>query len=292
MQSTPRHKPRPGLVRLARNCWIDAADADDLAARCRSVLESSPPDSVISSVTAGRLHGIWLPDLPDTMHVATASPGRQGRSMTRTRRPELTAHRLQLTPQDVTVVDGVPVMTLARTWRHLAGALSLPDLVAAGDYVLRAGVSAAELAAVIDRTDHAPFSKVARQALPMLDGRSRSRPESHLRVAVSGPGMPRFEVNVPVYREEGGWLAEPDLSLEEAKLALEYQGADHAEVRRMRRDLTRGVDLRSDRWLSLPYGPAEVFGRPWVIRAEVRETVLERAPWLMPGRGHLRRAAS
>ena len=115
----------------------------------------------------------------------------------------------------------------------------------------------------------------------MLDARSRSRPESHLRVAVSGAGMPRFDVNVAVYRDVGGWLAEPDLSLAEAKLALEYQGEEHAEVGRMRRDITRGRDARSEGWLFLCYGPAEVFGRPWTIAPEVRAAIADRAPHLL-----------
>jgi very-short-patch-repair endonuclease len=93
--------------------------------------------------------------------------------------------------------------------------------------------------------------------------------------------MPRFEVNEPVYRDEGGWLAEPDLSLPEAKIALEYQGAYHAELERMRKDITRAVDLRRERWLVLEYGPAEVFGRPWQILPEVRHAVTQRAPHLL-----------
>jgi len=115
----------------------------------------------------------------------------------------------------------------------------------------------------------------------MLDARSRSRGESHLRVAIWTPDLPRFEVNAVVYRGEGGWLAEPDLSLAEARLALEYQGKDHAKVRRMRGDITRRRDMRSEGWLTLDYGPAEVFGRPWTIAPEVRAELSERAPWLI-----------
>ena len=104
--------------------------------------------------------------------------------------------------------------------------------------------------------------------------------------------MPRFEVNDPVYRDEGGWLAEPDLSLDEAKIALEYQGSDHAEVKRMRKDITRFTDMRRDGWLTLPYGPAEVFGQPWLIKPEVREIVRLRAPHLLRARCRPRRVVS
>jgi hypothetical protein len=274
------HKARPGQVRLARDCWVSEACADDLRARCAAVLDSTT-DGVISSITAAQIHRTWLPELPPTIHVATATPERRGRAMTRTKRAEFVAHRLQLSADDVMEVDSLAVMTPARAWRDLAGVLDLAGLVAAGDSVLRMGVSLAELQDVLGRTARGRYARLAKAALPLLDARSRSRPESHLRVAVSGDGMPRFEVNEPVFRDEGGWLAEPDLSLADAKLALEYLGAEHAEVKRRRKDITRERDMRRDRWLVLEYGPAEVFGRPWQIAPEVRIEIAERAPHLL-----------
>jgi len=268
-------------VRLARACSLSESQAETLAGRCAAVLESSAPDSVIASVTAARLHELWLPEMDERIHVATARPGCPGRAMTRTRRPQFVAHRFQLRPEDVTVVDGLPVTSLARTWRDLADVLSLADLVAAADCALRAGATVDELAEAIARGSRRRRTRVARAALGLADARSRSRPESHLRVAISAPGLPRFGVNEPVHRDEGGWLAEPDLSLPEAKLALEYQGDDHAKVGRMRKDLSRFADLRINGWLVLPYGPAEVFGRPWTVLAEVRNEIRTRAPHLL-----------
>jgi hypothetical protein len=284
-----RHGVRGRQVRLARNCWIGAVEAEELASRCAAVLESSPDHSMIGSVTAAQLYGVWLPRLPDQIHVVTATPDRRGRSMTRTKRPQFVTHRYQLIDEDRDVFDGLPITAPARTWRDLASVLELPDLVAAGDSILRGGVSIGDLSAVCERTRRAPYGRRAIAALGLLDGRSRSRPESHLRVAVSGDDLPQFQVNEPIYRDEGGWLAEPDLSLPEAKLALEYQGEDHANVMRMRKDLTRGMDLRADRWLALQYGPAEVFRRPWQVRAEVRGVVAERAPHLLRPAGRIRR---
>lgn len=183
---------------------------------------------MVVGTTAARLHELWLPSVPDELHLATAVPGISGVAMTRTRRPEIRAHRRQLPANDVCLIDGVRMTTVARTWRDLAPVLDLPSLVAA-----------------------------------------------------SAPDLPRFEVNEPVYRSDGGWLAEPDLSLAEAKIALEYQGADHAEVRRMRKDIARSTDMRRDRWVVIEYRPAEVFGRPQLIAPELRSLVRERAPHLL-----------
>ena len=273
-------RDRPGSVRIARRAWVAAESADDLLERCAQVLRSSPPDTYVVGPTAARLHALWLPSTFDErIWVATATPGQSHEQMTRTQRPELAVRRLVLRPDERTVVDGVPVTSPARTWRDLAVHLDFASLVAAGDSVLRGGTSRGEIAEVVARGFHVRGIRNARMAAKLLDGRSRSRPESHLRVAVSSLGL-AFGVNEPVFRTTGGWLAEPDLSLTAARLALEYQGLDHANPDRMRRDMTRFADLRGDGWLVFTYGPAEVFRRPWTIAAEVRAAVRERAPGL------------
>jgi hypothetical protein len=270
-----------GKTRIARACWVDADLPDDLAPRCAAVLQTSAEFTVVAVTTAARIHDLWLPAVPDEVHLATATPGRAGRTMTRTRRPEFVPHRFQLRAGDITVIGGVLVTSLARTWRDLAAVLDLPQVVAAGDSALRLGATEDELADAISVSPRRPHTRLARAALSLLDARSKSRPESHMRVAISAPELPRFEVNESVYRDDGGWLGEPDLSLDEAKLGLEYQGADHAKVRQMRRDLTRFKDFRDERWLMLPYGPAQTFKRPWEIRGEVHAAVAERAPHLL-----------
>lgn len=268
-------------IRLARGCWLRPEDVDELAARCAAAVATSADDTVVSGLTAARLHGLWLPSTDDVIHLATAEPERASRAMTRTRRPQFRAHRHQLVTEDRVIVGSVPVMSIARTWLDIARVLTPEDLVAAGDSVLRAGCTQDELAAVLDRSRRVPGVRRARLALPLLDARSRSRPETHLRLAASASDLPVLDVNEPVYRNGGGWLAEPDLSIAGARIALEYQGEDHADARRMRRDITRATDLRHEGWLCLAYGPAEVFGRPWQIRPELRRLIRARAPHLL-----------
>lgn len=102
-----------------------------------------------------------------------------------------------------------------------------------------------------------------------------------MRVALVHPDLPAFAVNQAVFDEFGQWLAEPDLSLAAACLALEYQGADHADPDRMRKDMTRVTDLRRAGWEVLLYGPAEVLRRPQFIAVEVRDILRRRAPHLL-----------
>jgi very-short-patch-repair endonuclease len=139
-----------------------------------------------------------------------------------------------------------------------------------------------ELVDAVERFRGRRGIRTARAALSLLDARSRSRPESHLRVAVVRGGLTCFAVNEAIHNEHGEWLAEPDLSCKEARIALEYQGADHADVKRMRKDITRAKDVRRSDWLMLSYGPAEVFNRPWEIAPELRHLISLRAPQLLP----------
>jgi very-short-patch-repair endonuclease len=270
-------------LRLAQGHYLDLGPAEQptFVDRCAALLAANPADTIAVGTTAAALHGLWLPSEPSVPEFATCQHGRLAAAMTRSQRPELRSHRRRIGMADRTMVRGIPVTTLARTWWDLAADLSLPDLVAAGDRALQLGCSIAQIEEQLRSMAHRRGNHAARLAAPLLDRRSKSRPESHLRVAVRAAGLRCFEVNKPVVDEVGEWLAEPDLSCAEAKIALEYQGSDHADVARMRRDITRTTDLRQRGWLVLLYGPAQVFGRPWQIGPELRQLVEQRAPRLL-----------
>lgn len=83
-----------------------------------------------------------------------------------------------------------------------------------------------------------------------------------MRYALAMADLPKPAVNEAIFNSHGEWLAEPDLSYDDVRLAIEYNGAQHAETRRMRRDITRQVDVLSAGWRMLTVGPAEIFRRP------------------------------
>ena len=266
------------LVRVTRGVWRPPSAVSDLRGRLAAVLSVLPDSTVVVGTTAALLHGLWLPEQIDPrIQVVLRPRHRDPAGLARSIRAEVRGRRQRLRPEDVTHLDWIRVTTIERTWFDLAEVLSLPDLVAAGDCALRAGASLARLTALVDGADRRRGVVTARAALPLLNARSRSRPESHLRVAVVTAGLPTPAVNVPVFDSLGQWLAEPDLSYDDVKLALEYNGADHAAVRRQRRDITRTLDLlqRGD-WFTLTFGPAEVFGRPDEVVAVVRLLRTER----------------
>jgi hypothetical protein len=266
------------LVRVSRGLWRPAEQVDDLAGRCAALLTVCPDGAVIADGAAGSLHGIWLPeDHEGPIETILYRDVDVPRAYARSRRGELKGRRRCLQPDEISIVDGVPVTSPARTWIDLAERLSMPDLIAAGDSVLRMSTTASELDLMVRRARGRRGVVRARAALPLLNARSRSRPESHLRYALVSSGLPEPNVNLAIYSDIGEWLAEPDLSYDEARLALEYNGADHAKVKRMRRDITREIDVkRRGKWRVEVFGPTEVFDRPDQTAAFVREIYRER----------------
>lgn len=268
---------------VTRGVWRDEESVTDLAGRCAALLSACPDGTVVAGATAAHLHGLWLPRTNDArIELILRRDADVPRQHSGSRRPEVRARRRTLHPEEITSIGGVPVTSEARTWLDLAEVLSLPDLIAAGDSALRGDGSLAHLRSAISRATHRRGVVSARAVIALLDARSRSRPESHLRYALINAGLPTPAVNEAIYTDAGEWLAEPDLHYRAARLALEYNGAEHADPGRMRRDLTRDVDVQHrGGWRIVTFGPAQVFARPDQSAALVRELLRERAPGLL-----------
>jgi hypothetical protein len=94
-----------------------------------TLLADLTPGAVCCLGTAGLLWGCPLPlALQNDLKIHLAKAG----GATRPVRKGVAGHRLCLRPQDVAMLDGVPVTSPARTWLDLASVLDLEELVAAG----------------------------------------------------------------------------------------------------------------------------------------------------------------
>ena len=275
-----QHRSVPELVRVSHGLWRPAENLEGAADRYAALLSVLPAGTVIAGLAAAQLQELWLLSWAEFRTPEFIFPAGARRPCERagTRRAEVRGRRRALRSSEVTIVADVPVTSLARTWIDIAPVLGLPDLVAAGDCALRRGAVVEELEEATARARRQRGVVRARHALSLLSGRSRSRAESHLRVALVEGGLPAPEVNVAIHNDFGEWLAEPDLVYREARLALEYNGADHAEVGRMRRDITRTLDVDGSGWRAVAFGPAEVFGRPDSVATYVRVLLDERDP--------------
>lgn len=266
------------VVRVSHGLWRPAEEVADLASRCAALLSVMPAGAVVGGLAAARLHELWLPKLDvEPIEMITRGGARLPRELAHSRRCEVRGRRRTLSDDEIGTAVGLPVTSVARTWRDLAECLGPADLVAAGDCALRRGTTFADLHEVVARSVHRRGIRLARAVIPRLDERSMSRPESHLRYLLVAAGLPCPEVNEPVY-VDGEWVGVPDLHYPQARLALEYQGTDHADPRRMRGDITRELDFEWRGWKLLVLGPRQVFGRPDQVVALVRHLLQQRDP--------------
>ena len=157
-------------------------------------------------------------------------PGRSGR---RAPRPGLRPLRSELDDEDVVVVRGIPVTSPVRTAFDLGR--TAPDLdsaVADLDCLLRhTGTGVLALTEYTARRPRWKGVPLLRAALPLLDPRSRSRPESRMRVVwIRDAGLPAPLCNAEVRSRKGRrLLGIPDLLDPESGLVGEYDGGYHRD---------------------------------------------------------------
>lgn len=139
--------------------------------------------------------------------------------------------------------DGVSV---AAAVIGAASLLRLVDVIALTDWLVHRGhLSTASLLHLVTEDDWRPGVESVREALPLLDPRSRSIPESEVRSLIVAAGLPRPESNADVYDDEGTFLACADLLYRALRLLIEYEGRQHAfDVEQFERDIHRFGGLR------------------------------------------------
>jgi hypothetical protein len=152
-----------------------------------------------------------------------------GRSTTST----LKTRRVALEPEEVTVVDGVPVLVPLRTLSDLAAVLAPDALVVALDHALHEGV-------------------VTAGEVQLADGRAESPLETLTRLLLL-PLLPSLRPQVEVRDRWGRVIARLDLADEDLRLGIESDGGSHrgraADDRR--RDAKTGYTIERCTWFDV-----------------------------------------
>jgi very-short-patch-repair endonuclease len=246
---------------------------DAFEARCAGIL-SRNPTAILCDSTAALLWGIPLPfriEQQPKIHVAVTmgeAPGGRG----------LIGHLLEIPEGEVRDLRGLRVLSPAQTWCYLANGLSLTELVAAGDFLIRR----ADPIATKPELRQAVYDFVGRRgvrhlrdALELLNERSESARESHLRIILVEAGFTGLAVNFSI-RTSGGYSYRADLAFPDRKLILEYQSDYHADIDRFRADMTRISRLAADGWEVMQIN-AEDLKDPAELAQRIR-TVLRSRP--------------
>jgi very-short-patch-repair endonuclease len=181
------------------------------------------------------------------IHVAVISPHRALEGV------GMVGHKIQPMGNDSWELDGLRLSTPERAWCELGVLLSIPELVAAGDWLVRVGsplTTPEKLADALRRYPDRRGKRNIRVAGGLLDGRAESPKESELRILLVAGGIRGLEANWPV--RIGRLNFRIDLAIPARKVAIEYQGAYHHDPAQWRRDMTRTSYLEGDDWYVFP----------------------------------------
>lgn len=257
------------LTAVRRGSYVLGTTPDSREARhalaVRAELAHLADGAVVSHASAAVLHGLptWGIRL-DCVHVTRArrSGGRRGR--------QVHVHTAPLGPQDVDVVDGIPVTSIARTVVDLARTIAFEPAVAVADAALHAVITEPErlaalqaaLAAVIARCAGWRGSPAARRVLAFADARSGSVGESRSRVAIHRAGLPCPVLQWEVVGGAGQWIGMVDFGWPKQRTVGEFDGkekygrllkpgqspADAVYAEKRREDALRAEALWVVRW--------------------------------------------
>jgi very-short-patch-repair endonuclease len=261
------------LLRPFRGVRHPASLPLTLEARCRAFAVSMRSDAFFNSVTAALLMGLPVPRAlhrDPTIHVAVPSPARSSAAH------GATGHKVQLMGGDWRLWNGLRVSSPERVWCELSVELSLPDLVAVGDYLIfweRPICSKGDLAAAAQRYPGRRGSGILLAALAHLDEHSESPQESRLRVILSLAGIHGLVANQRITVRRKNYRA--DLALPRWKVAIEYQSDYHRDADQWRKDMTKRESIASVGWHTMEVNADDLADGPG-LAARVRAVLASR----------------
>ena len=248
------HRRGAGWVAPTRGAHRLASDLEPWHADLYAWQLVIPRTASFTHLTGARLHGLWLPPLPDDLPVFVG----MDRAGTAPQRPGLTVCRHPHVPaQDM--LDGLRLATVPEVLLACARDLGLLDLVVLVDSALHLGAcDLADLHATAAlRRRGAPLLRLA---LTYADGRAESPFEVLLRLLHVVCGID-VEPQHEVHDADGLFVARGDLWLRGTSTLHEYDGADHLGRQRQRKDLDRARRLDRTGWSRRGYTSMEVLNQ-------------------------------
>jgi hypothetical protein len=254
---------------IARGLYLSRVLDPDLVGRCMAWMHVLPEDAAFGLHTATALLGSPTDRFPG-VHVVLRPrrvlPQRAG----------IVVHARALQDDDVCEIDGLRVTSGPQTYLDLAAHLFPADLLALGDALMRTGrLDAESLRRRLMRADRVRGVVRAREWAPRLSARSGSHPESTLRYWLLTSDLPEPELQVPVCDRWGREVAHADLGYARWKVALEYEGRQHAESDQFGRDIERYSLMAADGWLILRFARQHL-GGPMTVVDRTRRALLSR----------------
>ncbi len=215
------------LVRLRYGCYLRAALWDKQSATMRSrqlihahahgTLTTSRGEFVYSHTSAARLHGLFLWNVDDLIHIllrVRPSSERLGK--------DVSGHTRPYTEADIQAIGKLRCTTLERTVVDCAMMLRYRQALVLMDHGLRLGADRALMEAMAERLAGRRGIRNLRLALINADPRSESAGETLTRELIARLNLPMPEAQLEVHSRAGRHRL--DFAWKEEKVALEFDG--------------------------------------------------------------------
>ena len=269
---TPTQLQSRNYRQVFRGVWV-AADLDDTrGVRFASARLVIPPRGRLCGLTAAWLLGGDVRRLDDLdVHVGFAK-GERVRT-----RPGIEVCQETLDDTDIITLDGIQLTNPIRTVFDCLRWLRAPEGLVVADSLTHSGLlSVDELRAYFASKRRLRNLRIGERLVDLIEPLTESPMETRTRVALIDGGLPRPTPQHEVRHAHGGLAGRLDLAYPEAKLGVEYDGADHWKQRR--EDDRRRAAIRACGWEVLVYSADDVFKTPWTMCAEVRSQLRRRTP--------------
>lgn len=264
-----RLRHRGDLHQIRRGAYAVPGESSlDREALHRRLIHATVPQlvdgAVVSHHSAAVLHGlpVWLTQ-DVRVHVTRLGEGN--------RRVLLHVNPAPLADDEIVLVDGIAVTSVARTVLDLARTRSMEQAVAAADHALRAGLPLERFAEGLGRMRRWPGVCAARRVVDFSDPRAETVGESISRVRILRDGLPKPDLQVEIVGAFGEVIARVDFYWPEFRTAGEFDGkvkygrlltdGQKVEDVLVREDAVRGEGHEMARWIWEDCWQRDVIGR-------------------------------
>lgn len=254
-----RHALDRDYRRLLPNIYIDNRAVLSLRQRAAAAWLWSGRSAVIAGAAAAEFHGTkWVPD-----DIAIELIG------TKARTPSGVITRQELIYNDeITYLGKLPVTSPDRTAFDVGRRGPVGAAVALLDALGRAtGFTAVDVLELARRHPRARGLRQLEQALDLFDAGAQSPKETWLRLMLLGAGFPKPRTQIPVPGPQGYPKYFLDMGWEELMLAVEYDGAQHAD--QLGYDILRGEYVSRMGWTNVRVAAGQ--RRPQILARVGRE---------------------
>jgi hypothetical protein len=227
--------------------------------------ELLPREAVFAGATAAWLFGLDLDPIHPVEIVLPYSTGMRSRS-------GLTVRRSEIVRNDVVTVRKLRATNLLLTLSDLCLRYSAVEALVALDMAVRARRTSVAALDRYAKTSKGRAGVRMLRFLAPLAAPAESAMETRLRWLLIQAGLPRPEVQTNLHDADDDFVGRADLYYPTARLVLEYDGGNHRE--RLVEDDRRQNLLVNAGFRLLRFTAADIYGRPEVVQAQVRSTLL------------------